>query len=117
MQLKHLGSYYTNRRIYNQMTKSLNKKNFRQEHTKELAAYKESKEWLERQFPDGTFPTVKELQTKKEALENRKKTLQSNYDNYRDYEKDFKTVIINVDEILGFDSERHPFKQREELLP
>ena len=63
------------------------------------------------------FPTVKELQTKKEALENRKKTLQSNYDNYRDYEKDFKTVIINVDEILGFDSERHPFKQREELLP
>lgn len=55
MQLKHLGSYYTNRRIYNQMTKSLNKKNFRQEHTKELAAYKESKEWLERQFPDGTF--------------------------------------------------------------
>ena len=41
--------------------------------TKELTAYKGSKEWLKGQFPDGTFPTVKELQIKKEALENRKK--------------------------------------------
>lgn len=98
------------------MTKARNKNKFRQEHAKELAAYKESKEWLEGQFPDGTFPTVKELQTKKEALENRKKTLQSNYKYYRDYKEDFKTVAFNVDEILGFDSERHPSKQREELL-
>ena len=117
MQLKHLGSYYANRRIHNQMTKSLNKKKFRQEHTKELAAYKESKEWLEGQFPDGTFPTVKELQIKKEALENRKEMLQSNYEYYRDYEKDLKTVTFNVDEILGFDTERHSSQQREELLP
>lgn len=54
------------------MTKELNKKDFRQEHQMELTAYKESKEWLKGQFPDGTFPTVKELQIKKEALENRK---------------------------------------------
>ena len=116
MQLKHLGSYYANRRIYNQMTKELNKKEFRKEHQKELTAYKESKEWLKGQFPDGTFPTVKELQIKKEALENRKETLQSNYEYYRDYEKDLKTVTFNVDEILGLDAERHPSKQPEVLL-
>ena len=116
MQLKHLGRYYANRRIHNQMTKSLNKKKFRQQHQKELAAYKESKDWLEGQFPDGTFPTVKELQIKKDALENRKAMLQSNYEYYRDYEKDLKTVTFNVDEILGFDTERHSSKQREELL-
>lgn len=117
MQLKHLGSYYTNRRVYNQMTKALNKKKYRQEHAKELVAYKESKEWLKKQFPDGTFPTVIDLQTKKESLENRKAMLQSNYEYYQDYEKDFKTVIFNVDEILGIDTERHPSKQQEELLP
>lgn len=99
------------------MTKELNKKDFRQEHQMELTAYKESKEWLKGQFPDGTFPTVKELQIKKEALENRKATLQSNYEYYRDYEKDLKIVTFNVDEILGFDSERHSSKKREELLP
>ena len=114
--LKHLGRYYANRRIYNQMTKSLNKKKFRQEHCKELAVYKESKEWLERQFPDGTFPTVKELQTQKEALENRKKTLQRNYEYYRDYEKDLKTAVANVAEILAFDSNRQVVKQHEEEL-
>lgn len=84
------------------MTKALNKKKFRQEHAKELAVYKESKEWLEGQFPDGTFPTIKELQTKKEALESRKKTLQSNYEYYRDYEKDFHTIYNNVNTILNF---------------
>ena len=98
------------------MTKSLNKKKFRQEHQKELAAYKESKEWLEGQFLEGTFPTVKDLQTKKEALENRKKTLQSNYEYFRDYERDLKTITFNVDKILGFDTDRHSSKQREELL-
>lgn len=116
IQLKHLGSYYANRRIHNQMTKALNKKKFRQEHAKELAIYKESKEWLEGQFPDGTFPTVKELQIKKEALENRKATLQSNYDYYRDYEKDLKTVTFNVDEILGYNPEHNQFSQRAEIL-
>lgn len=116
MQLKHLGSYYANRRIHNQMTKTLNKKKFRQEHAKELAVYKESKEWLEGQFPDGTLPTVKELQIKKEALENRKATLQSNYDYYRDYEKDLKTVTFNVDEILGYNPEHNQFSQRAEIL-
>ena len=116
IQLKHLGRYYANRRIHNQMTKSLNKKKFRQQHQKELAAYKESKDWLEGQFPEGTFPTVKEIQTKKESLENRIETLQINYEYYRDYEKDLKIVTFNVDEILGFDSERHSSKQREELL-
>lgn len=116
MQLKHLGRYYANRRIHNQMTKSLNKKKFRQQHQKELAAYKESKDWLEGQFPEGTFPAVKELQTKKESLENRKETLQINYKYYRDYEKDLKTVTFNVDEVLGLDAERHPSKQPEVLL-
>ena len=115
MQLKHLGSYYANRRIHNQMTKELNKKKFRQEHQKELTAYKGSKEWLKGQFPDGTFPTVKELQIKKEALENRKATLQSNYEYYRDYEKNLRTVSANVDEILGVDTSRQNSKQHEEL--
>ena len=55
--------------------------------------------------------------TKKEALESRKKTIQSNYKYYWDYEKDLKTVTLNVDEILGFYTERHPSKQQEELLP
>ena len=73
IQLKHLGSYYANRRIHNQMTKALNKKKFRQEHAKELAVYKESKEWLEGQFPEGMFPTIKELQTKKKLWKVAKK--------------------------------------------
>ena len=115
MQLKHLGRYYANRRIHNQMTKSLNKKKFRQQHQKELAAYKESKDWLEGQFPDGTFPTVKELQIKKDALENRKAMLQSNYEYYRDYEKVLRTVSANVDDILGVDTSRQNSKQHEEL--
>lgn len=39
---------------------------------------------------------------KKEALESRKKTLQSNYEYYRDYEKDFHTIYNNMNTILNF---------------
>ena len=46
MQLKHLGSYYANRRIHNQMTKELNKKKFREEHQKELTAFDQSQSML-----------------------------------------------------------------------
>lgn len=70
----------------------------------------------EGQFSEGMFPTIKELQTKKEALESRKKTLQSNYEYYRDYEKDLKTAVANVAEILAFDSDRQGVKQHEEEL-
>ena len=77
MQLKHLGSYYANRRIHNQMTKELNKKKFREEHQKELTAYKESKEWLKGQFPEGTFPAVKELKQKKSRWKIEKKLCRS----------------------------------------
>ena len=71
---------------------------------------------FECEITPGIFiPTVKELQIKKEALENRKATLQSNYEYYRDYEKVLRTVSANVDDILGVDTSRQNSKQHEEL--
>ena len=46
MTIKHLGIYYANRRVYAQLGKAFNKKKYRQAHAQELAAYKESSEWL-----------------------------------------------------------------------
>jgi hypothetical protein len=100
MQLRHLGKYYANKRVFIQMTKSKNKKKFRQEHAKELETYQESKAWLQSRFPDSNLPTVKDLQTKKQAMEQRKEALQSNYESYRIFEKDLQTVSANVDSIL-----------------
>ena len=116
MTIKHLGSYYSNRRVYAQLGKVFNKKKYRQEHAQELAAYKDSSEWLKAHFPDETLPTIKDMQAKKESLKNRKKTLQSNYEYYRDYEKDLRIVTTNVDEILGVDTSRQNSKQHEEEL-
>ena len=116
MTIKHLGSYYANRRVYAQLGKAFNKKKFRQEHAQELAAYKESSEWLESHFPNQALPTIKDMQEKKDALKKRKETLQGNYEYYRDYEKDLRTVTANIDEILGVDTNRQNSKQHEEEL-
>ena len=116
MTIKHLGSYYANRRVYAQLGKAFNKKKFRQEHAQELAAYKESAEWLEAHFPNETLPTIKDMQAKKDTLKKRKETLQGNYEYYRDYEKDLRTVSANVDEILGVVTSRQNSKQYEEEL-
>lgn len=59
-------------------------------------------------------PTL--TQEKKDALKKRKETLQGNYEYYRDYEKDLRTVTANIDEILGVDTNRQNSKQHEEEL-
>lgn len=100
MQLKHVGSYYANKRVYQQMSKVFNKKKYRQDHAIELAAYQTSKDWLEANFPDQPLPTIAEIREKKAGLENRKEKLLKNYEYYRDYEKDLRTVMANVDAIL-----------------
>ena len=56
------------------------------------------------------------MQAKKDTLKKRKETLQGNYEYYRDYEKDLRTVSANVDEILGVDTSRQNSKQHEEEL-
>lgn len=100
MELRHLGRYYSCRRVYQQFQKSKNKKKFRQEHAAELEEYKKHIAWLEERFPDGKLLTMKELQEKSENLKQRKDKHQVNYEYYRDYEKDLKTVSANVDAIL-----------------
>lgn len=72
----------------------------------ELAAYKESSEWLKAHFLNEALPTIKDMKAKKDALKKRKETLQGNYEYYRDYERDLRTVTTNVDEIIGVDTSR-----------
>lgn len=110
MQLKHIGSYYANKRVYQQTSKVFNKKKYRQDHAKELAAYQISKDWLEANFPDQSLPTIAKIREKKASLESRKEKLLKNYEYYRDYEKDLKTVTANVDAILDV---KPLIKQRE----
>lgn len=79
------------------MSKVFNKKKYHQDHVKELAAYQTSKDLLEANSPEHPLTTIAEIREKKAGLENTKEKLLKNYEYYRDYGKDLKTVMVNMD--------------------
>ena len=101
-QLHYTGQYLANKAVYTQFRKNKNKQKFRQEHSAELALYESAVKSLKEKNGTQPIPTIKQLKEKKDQLLARKDTLLKQYDYYRDYKKELRTVCSNVDMILGW---------------
>ncbi len=99
--IHYTGQYLANKKIYQEMLRSPNKKKFRQEHRAEIELYEAARKFLKEQYPDGKFPSMKTLKAEKEKLSIKQKAQQDTYNYFKDYAAELKTVTTNVDAILG----------------
>ena len=89
-----------------------NKKSFRQAHAEDIAKYEEALRILKQHFPDGRFPTMKDLRAEKEQLTIQKDAQYDTYHYFKDYHRELQTVCANVDSILGTEREAQREQQQ-----
>ena len=66
--IRHVGRYYSNRKVYARYEQAEDKASFRAERRSEIEAYEESEKELKLLFPDGNYPSLKELKAGKAEL-------------------------------------------------
>ena len=99
-QIHHLGQYLSTKSVYGEFLKAPNKKIFRQTHLDEITRYKESRQFLKRDFLDEKFPSMKDLRAEKEVL---MRTKDARYETYRYFQErntEIQTILANVDSIF-----------------
>ena len=60
-QIHYTGQYFAQKAIYTEFLKAKNKGRFRKEHTAEIQAYEEARDWLKSFYPDGKMLSIKTL--------------------------------------------------------
>lgn len=100
-QIHYTGAYLANKSVYGQFLKTKNKKQFRQEHSSEIALYETARRILKERAAGKKLPSMKTLKAEKERLTVLKDQQNETYQNLRDYHKELKTVCTNIDMILG----------------
>ena len=89
------------KQMYTEFLKAKNKGRFRKEHTAEIQAYEEARDWLKSFYPDGKMLPIKTLKrTKKPACRNRVDQQKSSIRSLKDLTQDLRTVDKNVEAIL-----------------
>ena len=77
-----------------------NKKLYRSEHQDEISKYEEAVQFLKRNSPNGTIPTMKVLRAEKEKLLSTRTAQYESYTYFKDYYHELQTACRNVDMIL-----------------
>lgn len=67
-QIHYTGQYFSQKAIYTEFLKAKNKGRFRKEHTAEIQAYEEARDWLKSFYPDGKMLPIKTLKEQKKQL-------------------------------------------------
>ncbi len=109
-QIHYTGQYLATKKVYAAFLNSKQKKKFQNEHSDEIAQYKESRDWLKSKYPDGKIPSIKSLKEERERLQIQKSSQYETYNYFKDYQKELRTVCKNVDSILGNEPVRTPEK-------
>ena len=115
-QIHYTGQYLANKSVYSQFLKSKNKRQFRQEHSSELALYEAAVKFLKEKAGGGKLPTLQTLKAEKEKLLMQKKESQEKYYYYRDYQKELDTVCTNIRSALGQSQNRPARKQERDSI-
>lgn len=100
-QIHYTGMYFSNKPVFAQMLKAINKRTFRQEHQTEIQSYEKSVKFLKSLHPDGKIPSMKSLKAEKEKLTLQRSAQYETYNYFKEYQKELDTVCSNVDSILG----------------
>ena len=99
-QIHYTGQYFAQKALYTEFLKAKNKGRFRKEHTAEIQAYEEARDWLKSFYPDGNMTGMKMLKEQRSKLQakidSEKKSIQS----LKEKLKELETADQNVDAIL-----------------
>lgn len=99
-QIHYTGQYYANKESYSQFLKSKNKGKYRKEHTNEIQAYEEARDWLKSFYPDGKMTNIKTLKLQKEKLQQQIISEKESLNALGKKLKNLDTADQNVDAIL-----------------
>lgn len=99
-QIHYTGQYFAQKAIYTEFLKAKNKGRFRKEHTAEIQAYEEARDWLKSFYPDGKMLPIKTLKEQKASLQEQIDQQKSSIRSLKDQTQDLRTVDKNVEAIL-----------------
>ncbi len=99
-QIHYTGQYFAHKVIYTEFLKTKNKSKFRKEHTTEIRAYEEARDWLKSFYPDGKMLSIKSLKEQKTRLQEQINQQKSSIRFLKNLTQDLKTVNKNVEAIL-----------------
>lgn len=99
-QIHYTGQYFAQKAIYTEFLKAKNKGRFRKEHTAEIQAYEEARDWLKSFYPDGKMLPIKTLKEQKASLQEQIDQQKSSIRSLKDLTQDLRTVDKNVEAIL-----------------
>lgn len=114
-QIHYTGQYLSNKAVYTAFCKSKNKGKFRQEHSTEIALYESARKYLKGKSNDGKLPSMKVLKETKSELLNKKKSAETQYHCYRDFQKELNVVRSNVASILGNEYSRQAAQEIQKI--
>jgi len=109
--IRHVGRYYSNRKIYARYEQAEDRARFREERRSEIEAYEESAQELKTLFPDGAYPSLKELKATKASLMEQRGKLRAELKPLTAEKRNLDVVWKNVHAI--FSSERGIQVERE----
>ena len=111
--IHYTGQFLATRETFRQMVNAHNKGNFRNEHSAEIDRYQKARDILRSYTPEGKFPSLKSLQTRKAELQDLQKTQLIELENMRKSERTISIAAQNVRYILEDTVEKVPAVQRE----
>lgn len=100
-QIHYTGQYFAQKALYTEFLKAKNKGRFRKEHTAEIQAYEEARDWLKSFYPDGKMLPIKTLKEQKASLQEQIDQQKSSIRSLKDLTQDLRTVDKNVEAILN----------------
>ena len=100
-QIHFTGQYLAYKNVYADYRKSRNKDKFYEEHRAELSLYDTALRTLKEKSCGNKLPSMKALYTEKNRLVELRDRQREDFSNHRDYERELRTVSMNVDMILG----------------
>ena len=115
-QIHFTGQYLAYKNVYADYRKSRNMKNFYEKHRAELSLYDTALRTLKEKSGGNKLPSMKSLYAEKDRLVELRDRQREDFFNHRDYERELRTVSVNIDMILGKNREQEQQIEKEKDL-
>lgn len=99
--IRHVGRYYSNLKVYARYEQAEDRARFREERRSEIEAYEESARELKTLFPDGNYPSLKELKASKAKLMEQRDALSAELKPLTAEKRNLDVVWKNVHAIIS----------------
>ena len=105
-QIHFTGQYLAYKNVYADYRRSRNMDKFYEEHRTELSLYNTAFRTLKEKSSGHKLPSMKSLYAEKDRLVELRDRQREDFSNHRDYERELRTVSVNIDMILGKNREQ-----------